>query len=281
MKKKLFLGLLVSVFVGGFFAFFAVRTAYSAEAPKLCYDPTHIAVPVLMYHYISPAEAMEYWTTSLSEFKQQMKWFHDNGFSAITVDELYTFIMTGRISNPRSFVPIFDDNWYVSVKNRVLPVMRQYGFTATLALYTDGIYQTGDNVFTWSELRAWERAGWVDVQSHSATHPLSPALNQLSRQNMWREVFYSKILIDFYLHKSVTGFITPGGSVNSSVLLLAKLAGYKTFYLLWENDGVRYQNDPMYIFRVNMVNTLTFGAFIARMERYATPFDLPQRCSSS
>ncbi len=118
-------------------------------------SPQDISIPVLMYHYIAPPGqgAKDYWSTSYEEFEKQMAWFAENGFSSITVDELYDFMTTGKIQNPRSFVAIFDDNWYESVMKRVIPVMKErYGFTPTLALYTDAIYESGKGVFTWQEL---------------------------------------------------------------------------------------------------------------------------------
>lgn len=240
--------------------------------PKGEYNLQDISVPVLMYHYISPPGqgAAEYWSTSYEEFEKQMAWFYQNGFSSITVDELYEFIATGKIENLRSFVPIFDDNWHESVINRVIPVMKKYGFIPTLALYTNGIYESGEGVFTWPELSALQKANIIDVQSHSVSHPLIPALNQLPDAALWQELYSSKRIIEQKLSKTVNGFIAPGGSVDDRVLDFANRAGYKTFFLLWEKSGIKYGGNPFWIYRVNMVNTLDFTSFVEKMEQYAT-----------
>lgn len=252
----------------------AAKIVSSPVVPALAQqDREEIAIPVLMFHYIHPPgeEARSYWSISYEQFAAQMEWFSQNGYSTITTDELHRFIATGEIENPRSFLPIFDDNWYESVKERVLPLMRKYGFTATLALYTNGIYDKADRAFTWEELRQWEAEGVVDVQSHSVSHPLIPSLTQLNAEKLRRELVESKSLIEKNLGKTVIGFVTPGGSLDQRVLNAARDAGYKVFYLLNEKEGVHYDQDPMLIYRFNMVKTLTFEAFVAKMIKYSTP----------
>src|SRR3989344_4818976 len=205
-----------------------------AQGEKWLYDPNDVSIPVLMYHYIAPPGqvAAEYWSTSYEEFEKQITWFYEQGYSTLTADELYEFINSGKTKNPRSFLPIFDDNWYVSVKERVIPLMSRYGFVPTLALYTSAIYESGNNVFTWQELLSWQEAGIVDIQSHSVSHPLIPALNQLSDGSLWRELYDSRIEIENRLGRSVNGFIAPGGSYDNRVLNAAASAGYKMFFLL-------------------------------------------------
>ena len=244
-------------------------------------DPSVISVPVLMYHEIMPPGVAPWaeWHTWYDEFAAQMKWFGDNGFSTVTADELYGFMTTGRIRNPRSVMLIFDDSYlYPSVAERVLPLMRQYCFTATLSLDTNLVYESASRAFTWDELRAWEREGVANVQSHSVSHPLSPSLAQLSDQALRYELEHSKAVMEAQLGKTVNGFITPGGSVDDRVLQFARAAGYQTFYLLWEKGGMRYGDDPFQIYRVNMKSDVTFAQFVDKMERYATP---KNACSSA
>lgn len=248
------------------------------ESSIVC-DARDISIPVLMYHYIAPpgAGANDYWSTSSEEFYQQMNWLKDNNYSSITADELYDFMATGKIKNPRSFLPIFDDNWYGSIKNRVLPLMTSLGFKPTLALYTDAIYNSGENVFTWRELADWQKTGLVDVQSHSVSHPLNPAMTQLSDSDLWYELNHSRLLLEQNLQKPITAFITPGGSVDERVRIMAREAGYKTFFLLWESGGMKYGDNPFNVYRVNMVNTLDIGTFTDKMIRYSTPIN---KCGS-
>ncbi len=236
-------------------------------------EASRVSIPVLMYHQIYPAgeEVTSEWGTSYDLFAAQMAWFHENGYHTITTDELYRFVTTGEITFRRSFLPVFDDDWYISVRERVLPTMGKYGFVPTLALYTNGVYEAGSGVFTWSELREWEEAGLVDVQSHSVTHPMNPTLTGLGDEELRHELLGSKEIIEQKLGKNVVGFIAPCGAYDERVLQFARSAGYRVFYLLNENGGTRFNQDPMKIYRVNMVRNLDFATFVKKMEEYSTP----------
>jgi len=150
-------------------------------------DPN--GVPILCYHYFGPGLTTErvfrvlgavlfamptlpdkdYWTTPLPEFERQMKWLHDHGYRTIPLDEL-TAWLEGRIPKPERAVVITMDDGDESVCRLAVPVLRKYGFHATVFMLTG---RAGEedwnevNFSTWEQLRDAERDGVIRVESHT------------------------------------------------------------------------------------------------------------------
>lgn len=146
-------------------------------------------VPVLCYHYfrtgLTPGRVgrvlgavlfamptlpdKDYWTVSVPEFERQMQWLHDEGYRTIDLDELSDW-MEGKAPKPERAVVITIDDGDESIVRLAAPVLRRYGFRATVFLLTGRAGEENWNEVdfaTWDELRALERAGVLHVESHT------------------------------------------------------------------------------------------------------------------
>jgi len=146
-------------------------------------------VPVLCYHYfregVTPLRMLrvlgavllsmptlpdrDYWTTPLPEFERQMRWLHESGYRTIGLDELSDW-MDGRAPRPQRAVVLTVDDGDESFVRLAAPVLRRYGFQATLFFLTGRAGEEGWNDLNfsdWPELRALEREGIVRVESHT------------------------------------------------------------------------------------------------------------------
>lgn len=153
-------------------------------------------VPVLCYHYfregLTPLRFLrvlgavllnmptlpdkDYWTTPLPEFERQMRWLHEQGYRTISLDELSDW-MDGRAPRPERAVVLTFDDGDESIARLAAPVLRRYGFHATVFLLTGRAGQTGWNdidFVDWPELRALEAEGVFRVESH--THDMHTKL---------------------------------------------------------------------------------------------------------
>lgn len=145
-------------------------------------------VPILCYHYFRPGltpsrfvrvlgavflnmpsvPKNDFWTNTVPEFDRQMRWLHENGYRTITVDELVDWMDGGP--HPGKAVAITIDDGDRSVVEHAVPVLRRYGFRATLFLLTGRVGTSGWNdieFVTWDELRALEAEGVLRVESHT------------------------------------------------------------------------------------------------------------------
>lgn len=155
-------------------------------------------VPILCYHYfrtgLTPGRVFrvlgavlfsmpslpdkDYWSVSMPEFERQMRWLHDHGYRTIELDELGAW-MEGRIPKPERAVVITIDDGDESIVRLAVPVLRKYGFHATVFLLTGRAGEENWNEVdfaTWEQLREAERQGAIRVESH--THDMHTKVRQ-------------------------------------------------------------------------------------------------------
>jgi peptidoglycan/xylan/chitin deacetylase (PgdA/CDA1 family) len=114
----------------------------------------------------------------------------------------------------------FDDG-YESILRHALPVLRKYGFPATLFVYTDFI-GAGD-ALSWAQLQELDASGLVDIQPHSKTHRnlLDRAAGESEasyRQMIELETRAPRELLERRLGKPVRHYAYPFGDANDTVL---------------------------------------------------------------
>ena len=87
-------------------------------------------IPVLMYHKIGDDKDND---AVIREdlFREQMKFLKDNGYNPLTMDQLYDYVVNGAAVPEKPVVLTFDDG-YADTYSIVYPIMKEYGFAATV-----------------------------------------------------------------------------------------------------------------------------------------------------
>ena len=87
-------------------------------------------IPVLMYHKIGDDKDND---AVIREdlFREQMKFLKDNGYNPLTMDQLYDYVVNGAAVPEKPVVLTFDDG-YADTYSIVYPLMKEYGFAATV-----------------------------------------------------------------------------------------------------------------------------------------------------
>jgi peptidoglycan/xylan/chitin deacetylase (PgdA/CDA1 family) len=170
-------------------------------------------VPVLMYHSISNGNGQSvhpyYETiTSVERFAQQMRFLHEDGYSAMDMTELLKFVTYGKPLG-KSVALTFDDG-YRDFYTEAFPILSRYGFAATVFLPTGYIGKTAKqfknrDCLTWEEVRELHRAG-VTFGSHTVTHP---QLTQSTSRELECELRQSKDTIEDEVGTPVRSFSYP------------------------------------------------------------------------
>lgn len=103
------------------------------------YNINQKQVAVLVYHNIVESEEMklnDQDALTTQEFDEQLKYLKNNGYTSISLDELYRW-KKGQTDIPeKSFVITFDDGYY-SFKYLVQPILQKYNFNAACFLIGD------------------------------------------------------------------------------------------------------------------------------------------------
>jgi peptidoglycan/xylan/chitin deacetylase (PgdA/CDA1 family) len=185
-------------------------------------------VPILCYHRFSGTGAGSAsvggyagkMVMSVANFAAQLDWLARNDYHVIRLSQLVAFLEGKRPLPKRSVVITFDDG-YESMVRHALPLLRKYGFPATLFVYTDFI-GAGD-ALSWAQLQELDASGLIDIQPHSKTHRnlLDRAAGESDaayRQIVELETRAPRELLERRLGKPVRHYAYPFGDANETVL---------------------------------------------------------------
>jgi peptidoglycan/xylan/chitin deacetylase (PgdA/CDA1 family) len=170
-------------------------------------------VPVLLYHSISEnlfgkSHPYSHINTSPNVFQQQIRWLRQAGYRTIDLADLMRGLEDGADLS-HAVVITFDDG-YQDFLTDAMPVLKQFGFTATVFLATGRIQQDsmrfeGVDYLTWQDVRELHKEG-ITFGSHTVTHP---DLRCLGPEQIEYELAYSKEVIEQKLGVPVTSFSYP------------------------------------------------------------------------
>jgi len=185
-------------------------------------------IPVLTYHRFADACKSKL-CAPVNVFDRQMKYLKENGYRTITPAELAAFLQYRR-SLPKKSVWITMDDGYRSVYDFAYPVLKKYGFTATLFVYTDfvGVSRTA---ITWEQLKELKAEGFT-VGSHTLSHcdltkQKDDESDSAMSERITEELKRSKAIIDKKLNQDTVLLSYPFGNFDPRVVKLSIEAGYK------------------------------------------------------
>ena len=177
------------------------------------------SIPVLMYHSIDYEKGNEL-RVPLKNFEEQMKFLKDQGYTTLTLDQLYDFFENNKPVPEKSVAVTFDDGYQDNYTN-AYPVIKKYGLKATVFVITSTIDKNAKCLNS-SELREMQANG-MDIESHTVNHE---ELNSLSYEKQLETLKKSKNDIENLLNKKVYYLAYPVGKWDNNSLKALKNAGY-------------------------------------------------------
>jgi peptidoglycan/xylan/chitin deacetylase (PgdA/CDA1 family)/nucleoid-associated protein YgaU len=229
--------------------YMGVRTLAEGQEvviPKHAWNPVGVypwgyqLVPVLVYHNISAQDKGKL-SIAARTFDAQIRQLHAEGFQAISLADFVAFT-TGRRQLPRKSVLLTFDDGYKSFVQYARPILKDYGFGATLFVYSDFI--GAGSGLSWQELRTLSDQGY-DVQAHSKSHA------NLRRKEGESEAAYAKrieaelayplTLYKKHLPRPVDALAYPYGEMDEELIPLVAKYGYAAAFT------VRRQSNPAFV----------------------------------
>jgi peptidoglycan/xylan/chitin deacetylase (PgdA/CDA1 family) len=208
--------------------------------PGGLYPDGYQTVPVLCYHQFSKKKARTKMAVSAEMFDKQMAYLKDNGYNVISLGTLRNFINFKQRPPKNSVVITIDDGWK-TMKTIALPILKKYGFKATLFIYTDLIRSEPNNVtLSWKEIKEMVDDGMVDVQSHTISHT---DLTKLSEESLEKELAVSQRMIKERLGLNVTSIAYPYGTVDEQVVEKLKKYGYDAGFTVIRGGNAFFYNN--------------------------------------
>jgi peptidoglycan/xylan/chitin deacetylase (PgdA/CDA1 family) len=202
------------------------------------------SIPVLMYHSIDYEKGNEL-RLPKEQFKEQMKYLKDNGYTTLTLNELYNFLEKNKPIPEKSIVITLDDG-YVDNYTNAYPILKELGLNATVFVVTSNI-DKDKRTLTSEQIKEMDEAG-IQIASHTYNHD---KLDDLPYEKQLQTMKKSKDDLEKILNHKVDFIAYPYGKWNEESIKAAKDAGYKMAFTTqggWSNkqDGI-YTLNRVYI----------------------------------
>ncbi|MDL2336202.1 MAG: polysaccharide deacetylase family protein [Pseudomonadota bacterium] len=222
-------------------------------------------VPILCYHRFGGASSKM--SVSPANFAAQLDWLARNDYRVIRLSQLAGFLQ-GREALPKRAVVITMDDGYESVHRHALPVLRKYGFPATLFTYTDFI-GAGD-ALSWGQLAELKSSGLVDIQAHSKTHRnlierVAGETDEKYRQSLDTEMRAPRELLERRLAIQVSQFAFPYGDANEAVLEALTRQQYQLAVTVYPGGNAFFAM-PLMLRRTMIFGDADLEAFKAKLQ---------------
>ena len=216
-------------------------------------------VPVLSYHQVND-EDNNALTVPAAVFEQQMAYLHDNGYHAITPDQLNAYLTEGAPLPEKPVLITFDDGYQDNYEN-AFPILQKYGMTATIFLISD-FMDRFDKYLTWQQVQEMSEAG-IYMGVHTLSHFELPGL---SKAELYQQIEGGKLAIEWKTLQFTEYIAYPCGSYNADVLAVARDCGYKGGFTV-RYDLVHPGDNPYLLSRVPVFghNAHSFWKFKLRL----------------
>lgn len=224
-------------------------------------------VPILCYHrFARSCSSVLCMPTDI--FDRQMRYLKENGYRVIGPKALEAFL-DYRKALPKKAVMITVDDGYRSAYNIAYPILKKYGFTATLFIYTNYV-GVSRKAITWDELRELKRAGFT-IGAHTVAHSdLSKQRkdedHQAYQARLHKEIYQCKRIIDKKLDQDTFIFAYPFGRETPEVVALTRRAGYKMAATV-HRGGNPFFSDP-YLLKRDQILKRDMKHFISRLKTF-------------
>lgn len=210
-------------------------------------------VPVLCYHRFGDNYGKL--SVSASLFRQQLTFLRDNGYRVVPLTDLVGFLQ-GKSALPKRAVAITIDDGYRSTFEIAYPLLKEFGFPATVFLYSD--FMGGRDAMSWQQVEEMSKDSLIDMQPHSKSHPnmalkLDKETDEAYAARIAQEVSEPSRRIEKATHRPIHTFAYPYG--DTSDLVISTIASER-FSL-----GVTVQpgSNPAFAYPYMLRRSMVFG----------------------
>lgn len=222
-------------------------------------------VPILSYHRFGTGGGKM--VVSPANFALQLDYLARNDYRVIPLGQLVGYL-AGKQALPQRAVVITIDDGYESTYRHAFPLLRKYGFPATVFVYTD--FVGSGEALSWAQLQELSASGLVEIQAHSKTHRnlidrVAAENDQQYRQGLEQEAKAPREILERRLAVQVRHYAFPFGDANDVVLDVLARQQYQLAVTV--NPG----GNPFFAQPLMLHRTMIFGdhgieAFKARLQ---------------
>ncbi|MCB0489346.1 MAG: polysaccharide deacetylase family protein [Cyclobacteriaceae bacterium] len=169
---------------------------------------------------------------STKDFESHLSWLKANNYRVVTLSQALEN-QAGGSAHVRTAVITIDDG-YKSFFENALPLLKKFGFQATLFINTETV--GSDDYMDWSELERATAAG-VEIGNHTHSHSYFLNIDETNRYATFEgEIKNSQQLIEKELGHKPKVFAYPYGEFDPEMKMIVKALGFKSAAA--QNSGV-------------------------------------------
>jgi peptidoglycan/xylan/chitin deacetylase (PgdA/CDA1 family)/GT2 family glycosyltransferase/2-polyprenyl-3-methyl-5-hydroxy-6-metoxy-1,4-benzoquinol methylase len=227
-------------------------------------------LPILVYHAVAPGgpAGLARYRVTPKEFEEQLSYLRDAGYYGIRLEEWHAAMIEHKPLSGRAVLITFDDG-YLDFLTCAWPLLKQYGFSATVFLvagrvggsnrWDDG-YGEPLPLLGWNDIRRLRGEG-IDFGSHSTNHPL---LTALSPTQVVCEAARSRAILQRELGEPVSAFAYPYGDEDHIVQHIIGACGY-TFGLTCRSARAGLWESLLALPRIEILGSDNFRDFVLKL----------------
>ncbi len=178
--------------------------------------------------------------TTITGFEQHLEYLSSNGFQVLTFSDAIDYLKSDKPARKTAVITI--DDGYKSFFKNGFPLLKKYGFPATLFINTKTV--GGGDYMNWAEL---EEVTKSDLEIGNHTHSHDFFLNQpaaVRYKNFKEEIELSQVLIAKHMNITPQVFSYPYGEFDSEMKNIVKEAGF--IAAAAQNSGVIYAGGDLF-----------------------------------
>ncbi|MEZ4972211.1 MAG: polysaccharide deacetylase family protein [Cyclobacteriaceae bacterium] len=169
---------------------------------------------------------------SVNDFESHLSWLKANGYRVATLSQALESNANDSVHVKTAVITI--DDGYKSFFEKGLPLLKRFGFHATLFINTETV--GSDDYMDWSELKSATAAG-VEIGNHTHSHAYFLNEPETSRyRQLLREIEDSQQTIEQQLGFKPKVFAYPYGEFDPEMKMIVKALGFKSAAA--QNSGV-------------------------------------------
>lgn len=141
---------------------------------------------VFVYHRFGDSR---YPSTNITkeQFEFQLRYLKENHYNVIPLSKVVRLLQKVKKIPPKTVCLTIDDA-YKSVYTNGYPLMKKYGFVATIFVNTAPIDHHSKNYMSWEEMRKMQKEGF-EFGNHSKYHPFLLSYLDLPQKQFEKKVF--------------------------------------------------------------------------------------------
>ncbi len=198
-------------------------------------------VPIAMYHSVNPVmrQEIKLLIVSPETFERQMRFLKSHHYNVLPLESLATLIKNKKKILPKTIALTFDDG-YKDNYIYAFPILKKYHLPATMFIITDEVGRA--DRLSWDEIKTMQDSGIITFGSH--TLGPEPLINIKSEQDLKKQIFDSKKILEGKLGRPINAFSYPEGRFNDKIRQLVVDAGYGL--AVAGNPGKKFANDDIF-----------------------------------